>query len=53
MLNAIVYDCEIIKAIQSSREPSIPGIAYCGGGGVLANPKVTGTMLTVRKPGEK
>lgn len=31
MPNAIVFDCEIVHAIQGKREPRIDGIEYCGG----------------------
>lgn len=30
-MKAIVFDCEIVKAIPSHREPVIEGIEYCGG----------------------
>lgn len=30
-MNAIVYDCEIAKAIQGKNENRIPGIEYCNG----------------------
>ena len=30
-MKALIYDCEIVKAIPSNREPVIPGIEYCAG----------------------
>lgn len=30
-MKAIVFDCEVVKAIPSNREPVINGIEYCGG----------------------
>lgn len=27
----IIYDCEIVRAIQGRGEPRLPGIEYCGG----------------------
>ena len=30
-MKAVVYDCEIVKAIPSSKEPVVPGVMYCGG----------------------
>jgi hypothetical protein len=32
-MKAIIFDCEIVKAIPSSKEPRIEGIEYCGGWG--------------------
>lgn len=31
MRGAIVYDCEIRKAIKKKDDPGLPGIEYCGG----------------------
>lgn len=30
-MRAIIFDCEIINAIQGKNEPRVPGITYCGG----------------------
>ncbi len=30
-MRLLIYDCEIAKAIYSPKEPTIPGILYCGG----------------------
>jgi hypothetical protein len=30
-MKAIIYDCEIVKAIPSPLDATIPGIEYCGG----------------------
>lgn len=33
----LVYDCEIVKAIPSSKEAPTPGIEYCAGWRDFAN----------------
>lgn len=30
-MNALIYDCEIVKAVPSKKEAVIPGIEYCEG----------------------
>jgi hypothetical protein len=37
MIKALIYDCEIIRAIPDRNEPPIPGIEYCKGWGDHAN----------------
>lgn len=37
MVRAIIFDCEIIKAIPSPKESSVTGIDYCKGWGDHAN----------------